>query len=106
MLDYPSRNESHGSWVSGPGIASFTNVWSPAATCAEAWNTVICQTGDEVIKSWMKFVGERLAKAAPFRSSSQPAAPRAMSTIFMRNSGSRWRAITRQNSQSSRTPVG
>jgi hypothetical protein len=62
MLDYPSRNGSQGSRVPGPGIAPLTNVLVPAAACAEAWNTAICQAGDEVAKSWVKFVGERLAK--------------------------------------------
>ena len=37
MLDYPSRNGSHGSSpVADPGITSLINIWSPAATCAEA----------------------------------------------------------------------
>jgi hypothetical protein len=66
MLDYPSRNGSQGSRVPVPGIASLTNVWSPAATCAEAWNAAVCQAGDEVTKSWVKFIGERIAKDSTF----------------------------------------
>jgi hypothetical protein len=52
--------------VQGPGIASLTNVWSPAANYVEAWNTAVCQAGDDVAKSWVKFVGERLAKDSAF----------------------------------------
>ncbi|AGK56809.1 hypothetical protein HYPDE_25623 [Hyphomicrobium denitrificans 1NES1] len=67
MLDYPSRNGSHcNSRVPDPGVASLTSIWSPAATCAEAWNAAVCQAGDEVAKSWVKFVGERLAKDSTF----------------------------------------
>jgi hypothetical protein len=52
--------------VPGPGIVSLTNIWAPATTCAEAWNTAVCQAGDEVAKSWVKFVGDRLAKDSAF----------------------------------------
>lgn len=62
MLDYPNRNGSQSWRVPRLGIASWTSVWSPAAACAEAWNTAVCQAGDEVAKSRAKFVGERLAK--------------------------------------------
>jgi len=80
MLDYPSRNGSQGSRVPGPGIASFTNVLVPAATCAEAWNTAVCQAGDDVAKSWVKFVGERFAKDSAF--SQQFAACRGPADIY------------------------
>jgi hypothetical protein len=43
-------------------MALLTNIWAPATTCAEAWNTAVCKAGDEVAKSWVKFVGDRLAK--------------------------------------------
>ncbi len=66
MPDYPYRNGSPSSRVPGRGIASLTNIWSPAATYAEAWNTAVCQAGDDVAKSWVKFVGERLAKDSTF----------------------------------------
>jgi hypothetical protein len=67
MLDYPSRNGSRGSSPApDPGITSLINIWSPAATCAEVWNTSVRQAGDEVAKSWVKFVGERLVKDSTF----------------------------------------
>jgi hypothetical protein len=80
MLDNPSRNGSHGSWVPGPGITSFTSTWAPTAICAEAWNAAVCQAGDEVANSWVKFIGERFAKDSVF--SQQFAACRSPADIY------------------------
>jgi len=80
MLDYPNRNGSQVSRVPGRGIASFTNILVPAATYAEAWNTAVCQAGDDVAKSWVKFVGDRLAKDSAF--SQQLAACRGPAEIY------------------------
>jgi len=61
MLDY-SKPNIEATKVPAPG---FVPTLAPGA-CLTAWNTAAFRAGDEIAESWLKFVGERLAKGADF----------------------------------------
>jgi hypothetical protein len=66
MLDHHRRTESGpsglGLKVPAPGIAPFLVACAPTAECLEAWNAGAFHATDEIAQSWLKFVGDRLAK--------------------------------------------
>jgi hypothetical protein len=66
MLDHRRRAESGASFlglkVPAPGIAPFFAAWAPTAEGLEAWNAGAYHASDEIAQSWLKFVGDRLAK--------------------------------------------
>jgi hypothetical protein len=61
MLDY-SKPNIEATKVPAPG---FVPTLEPVA-CLTAWNTAAFRASDEIAESWLKFVGERLAKGADF----------------------------------------
>ena len=61
MLDY-SKPNIEATKDPAPG---FVPTLAPGA-CLTAWNTVAFRAGDEIAESWLKFVGDRLAKGADF----------------------------------------
>jgi hypothetical protein len=71
MLDQPYRSQSgsRGSvdfQVPGPGMAALFNVWTPTAACLESCNAATYRASNEIIQSWLKFIGDRLAKDSAF----------------------------------------
>jgi len=62
MLDY-SKAISETTKVSAAGFMPMLGALTPAA-CLGSWNTAAFRTGGEIAESWLKFVGERLAKDA------------------------------------------
>ena len=66
MLDRYRRSESGPSFeglkVPAPGIAPFFAAWAPIAESLEAWNSGAFHASDEIAESWLKYVGDRLAK--------------------------------------------
>ena len=64
MLDY-SKPSIEANKVAAPGFVPMFGALTPVA-CLRAWNSAAFRTGDEIAESWLKFVGERLAKDADF----------------------------------------
>ena len=64
MLDY-SKPSIEANKVPAPGFVPMFGALTPVA-CLRAWNSAAFRTGDEIAESWLKFVGERLAKDADF----------------------------------------
>jgi hypothetical protein len=66
MLEHHRRAESGPSFpglkVPAPGIAPFLAAWAPNAESLEAWNAGAFHASDEIAQSWLKFVGNRLAR--------------------------------------------
>ena len=71
MLNQPlgsegGRRGAAGAQVPGPGIASLLNVRMPTAACLESCNAAAYRASDEIVQSWLRFVGDRLAKDSAF----------------------------------------
>lgn len=52
--------------VSGNGIFPLLPVWNPMAVKFGAWNSDAQHATEEIAHSWLRFVGDRIAKDAAF----------------------------------------
>ncbi len=68
MSDRQQYSESRATpdTVAGFGILPLLPVWNPMAVKFGAWNSDAQHATEEIAQSWLRFVGDRLAKDAAF----------------------------------------